>query len=91
MYLVSKSVAPDILHVIPVCNNDTLHRLFQGQDTSIVLGLITHIVLLAHAQYHTMVQQEFHDGGEDGLVSIINYKSVFHMVDLLLSNSSLAN
>ena len=53
MHLVVKLVMPDSLNFTPVGNNAMLDRLFQGQGAPVVLGLVTHLVFLAHAQHHT--------------------------------------
>lgn len=51
-----KSVVPVLLCVIPVGDNVVTNGLLQGQDASVILGLITHIVLLSHAQHHTLAE-----------------------------------
>lgn len=87
MHLIVKGMVPILLCVILVGSNAVPNGLFQGQDVSVVsvvLGLIIHIVLLSHAQHHTLVQKTFNDGGEDGLVSIRSCKSILHMLDPLL-------
>ena len=43
---------PDLLHVIPVGNNSVLNRIFQCENTSLGLGLVTDIgVFLVHANH----------------------------------------
>merc|ERR1740137_430888 len=47
--LVIEGVVPDLLHVIPVGDNSMFNGILEGQDTSLGLGLITHIgILLTH-------------------------------------------
>lgn len=38
---VVEGVVPDLLHVIPVCNNTVVDRVLEGEDTTLRLGLIT--------------------------------------------------
>merc|ERR1711877_33746 len=44
--LIVEGVMPDLLHVIPVGNNSMLNGIFQGEDTSLRLGLISNIGVL---------------------------------------------
>ncbi|KAI5091651.1 hypothetical protein C0J45_18857, partial [Silurus meridionalis] len=51
--LVVEGMMPDLLHIIPVGDNTVLNGVFQGQDTSFALSLITNIaVLLSHTNHH---------------------------------------
>lgn len=44
-----------LLHVIPVGNDAMLYGVFQGQDSSLALSLITHVaVFLTHTNHHTL-------------------------------------
>ncbi|KAL2302985.1 hypothetical protein Nmel_010441, partial [Mimus melanotis] len=44
-----------LLHVVPVCNDAMLYGVFQGQDSSLALSLVTHIaVFLTHTNHHTL-------------------------------------
>ena len=36
-----EGVVPDLLHVIPVCDNPVVDRVLEGEDTTLRLGLIT--------------------------------------------------
>ena len=38
---VVEGVMPDLLHIIPVCNNTVFNWVFQGKDTTFGLGFIT--------------------------------------------------
>jgi hypothetical protein len=47
---------PDLLHVIPVAHNTMLDWVFQREDTSLGLCLITNIgILLSHSYHNTSV------------------------------------
>ena len=53
--LVVEGVMPDLLHVIPVCDNTVLDGVSEGEDTTLGLRLITHIrVLLTHTNHDTV-------------------------------------
>jgi len=45
----------NLLHVIPVGNDAMFYGVFQGQDSSLALSLITYIaVFLTHTNHHTL-------------------------------------
>jgi hypothetical protein len=69
--LVVEGVVPDLLHIIPVGNDSVLNGVLEGQDTTLGLGLITDIRVLAHADHHSLVARATHDGGKDGAGSIV--------------------
>merc|ERR1719312_1918671 len=54
--LIVEGVVPDLLHIIPVSDDSVFNRIFEGEDTSLGLGLITYIrILLSHTNHHTLV------------------------------------
>merc|ERR1719228_1052816 len=64
--LIVESVVPDLLHVIPVSDDPMLHRVLEGEDTSLGLSLISHIgILLSHSNHHSLVARTTNNGGED--------------------------
>jgi len=70
--LVVVGVVPDLLHIVPVGDDTVLDGVFQGEDTSLGLGLVTDVgVLLAHTDHDTLVAGSANDGGEDGSGSIV--------------------
>ena len=65
--LVVEGVVPDLLHVVPVGDDAVLHWVLEGEDSSLGLGLVSHVgVLLSHADHHSLVTGTSHDGGEHG-------------------------
>ena len=44
---VVEGVVPDLLHIFPVEHDPMLNGISQSEDTSIGLGLLPHVVLLA--------------------------------------------
>src|SRR6476469_2731736 len=53
--LVVEGVVPDLLHIVPVCDDAVLDGVLEGEDTTLALGLITYIgVLLTHTNHHTL-------------------------------------
>merc|ERR1712215_250670 len=54
--LIVEGVVPDLLHIIPVCDDSMLNRVLEGKDTSLGLGLISNIgILLSHTDHHSLV------------------------------------
>merc|ERR1719477_536521 len=74
--LIVEGVVPDLLHVIPVGDDSVLHRVLEGEDTSLGLGLISNIgILLSHTNHHSLVARTTNNGGEDSTRSIITGKA----------------
>merc|ERR1712036_129763 len=71
--LVIEGVMPDLLHVIPVCDDSVLNGVLEGEDTSLGLGLVSNIgILLSHTNHHTLVAGTANNGGEDSSGSVIS-------------------
>merc|ERR1712119_99725 len=61
-----EGVMPDLLHVIPVGDDTVFNWVFEGEDTSLGLSLISNIgILLSHTNHHTLVAGTSNNGGED--------------------------
>merc|ERR1712002_766709 len=74
--LIVEGMVPDLLHVVPVSDDAMLDRVFEGEDTTLALGLITDVgVLLTHTDHHTGVPCATNDGGEDASGSVITSKA----------------
>merc|ERR1712124_246252 len=74
--LVVHGVVPDLLHVVPVGDDSVLHRVLEGEDTPLGLGLVTNIgVLLTHTDHHTLVAGAANNGGEDSPGGVISSKA----------------
>ena len=53
-----------------------LNRVFESQDSSLRLGLVSDVrILLAHANHHALMAGAAHDGWEDGARSVIPSKT----------------
>ena len=53
--LVVEGMMPDLLHVVPVCDDALLDGVLQGEDTPLALGLVTDVAfLLSHADHDTL-------------------------------------
>ena len=53
--LVVEGVMPDLLHIVPVCDDTVFDRVLQGEDTTLALGLVTYVaVFLAHADHDSL-------------------------------------
>lgn len=54
--LVVESVMPDLLHIVPVCDDTVLNWVLQCEDTTLGLGLVSDVgVLLSHSDHDTMM------------------------------------
>merc|ERR1712165_630937 len=53
--LIVEGVMPDLLHIIPVGDDTMLNGVFQGENTSLGLSLVTDIgILLTHTDHDTL-------------------------------------
>merc|ERR1712209_11603 len=73
-----EGVMPDLLHVIPVGDDTVFNGVFQGEDTSLGLSLITDIgVLLTHTDHDTLMAGTADNGGEDSPGGVITGETGF--------------
>merc|ERR1711910_199823 len=87
--LVVEGVVPDLLHVVPVGHNAVLDGVFQGEDSSLGLGLVTDIgVLLSHADHDSLVSGSPHNGGEDSSGSVISGETSLAHAGAVVNNES---
>ena len=50
-----EGMMPDLLHIIPVCDDTVFNGVLEGEDTSLALGFISYIaVFLTHTNHHTL-------------------------------------
>jgi len=76
--LVVEGVMPDLLHVVPVGDDAVLDGVLEGEDTTLALGLITHVgVLLTHTHHHTLMPGAADDGGEHGSGGVVAGEASF--------------
>ena len=53
--LVVEGMMPNLLHIVPVCDDAVLDGVLEGEDTSLALGLVAYIgVLLTHTHHDTL-------------------------------------
>merc|ERR1711939_1250581 len=87
--LIVEGVVPDFLHIIPVGNDSVLYRVFESEDTSLGLGLISNIgILLSHTDHHTLVTGTANNGGEDSSGSIISSETSLAHARAIVNNES---
>merc|ERR1711951_303691 len=87
--LVVHGVVPDLLHVIPVGDDSVLHRVLEGQDTPLGLGLVSNIgILLSHTDNHALVTGATNDGGEDSAGSVISSESSLAHAGAIVNDQS---
>ena len=54
-----EGMMPDLLHVIPVCDDAVFNWVLQSEDTSLALGFISYIaVFLTHTNHHTLKERK---------------------------------
>mmetsp|Transcript_813 Transcript_813/g.1942 ORF Transcript_813/g.1942 Transcript_813/m.1942 type:complete len:200 (-) Transcript_813:54-653(-) len=76
--LIVESVMPDLLHIIPVCNNSVLDRIFQSQHTSLRLGFVSDIsIALLHTDHDTRLTGTSDKRWEHRTGSVVSGKSGF--------------
>lgn len=70
--LIVEGMMPNLLHIIPVCDDSVLNWVLQGEDTSLGLSLITYIaVFLTHTDHDTLMSWATDDGWENSSGSVI--------------------
>merc|ERR1712106_1011398 len=83
--LVIESVVPDLLHVVPVGADSVLHRILEGEDTPLGLGLVSYIgVLLSHTNHDSLVPGPSNNGGEDSPWCVISSEASLAHAEYLL-------
>merc|ERR1719476_1308244 len=76
--LIVKSVVPNFLHVVPICDNSMLNGVLERQHSTFALGLVTHVaVLLVHPNHDPRHLRSANDGWEDGTRSVVTGKTCF--------------
>merc|ERR1712201_37630 len=84
-----EGVVPDLLHVIPVCDDSVLNGVLEGKDTSLGLSLVSNIgILLSHTNHHTLVARTSNNGWEDSSGSVISSKSSLAHAGAIVNNKS---
>jgi hypothetical protein len=87
--LIVEGVMPDLLHVIPVGDDAVLDGVFQGEDTTLGLGLVSNIgVLLAHTDHDTLMPGATHNRGEDGAGCVITGETGFAHAGAIVNDQS---
>uniref|UniRef100_A0A2P2MF65 Actin n=1 Tax=Rhizophora mucronata TaxID=61149 RepID=A0A2P2MF65_RHIMU len=81
---------PDLFHVIPVTYNSMLNGVFQSQNTSLGLSLISNIcIFLAHSNHHTSMTRSTNNAGENSSWSIISSKSSLRAIKDITSPNTI--
>merc|ERR1719462_510934 len=87
--LVVEGVVPDLLHVVPGGEYTVLNGVFQGEDTSLGLSLVTDVgVLVAHTDHDGDMARTANDGGEDGAGSVISGESTLDHSGAIVNDQS---
>lgn len=85
--LIVKSVMPNLLHIIPVCDDTVLNGVSEGKNTTLGLGLVTDVgVLLVHADHDTLMSGATDNRGENSTGSIITGKTGLAHTGTVINN-----
>merc|ERR1711943_130571 len=76
--LVVESVAPDLLHVLPVLHDTVLEGVLQDEDTTLLLSLLADVVVLVGTDQSSLLLGVTHDGGEGDLGCILAGAASLH-------------
>merc|ERR1719367_651798 len=80
---------PDLFHVIPVGDDAMFNWIFQGENTSLGLSLISNIgILLSHTNHDTLVARTSNNGWKNSPGSIISSKSSFAHARAIVNDKS---
>merc|ERR1719323_2528807 len=86
--LVVEGVMPDLLHVIPVGHNSVINGILEQEDTSLGLGLISNIDILAlHTCHGDLMLGSSNDRGEHGSWSVISSKPGLHHTGSIITDN----
>merc|ERR1712086_347284 len=69
--LIVESVAPHLLHVVPVLDDTVLERVLEDEDTALLLGLLTDVVVLVGPMEHRLVLGVADARGEGNLGGVL--------------------
>merc|ERR1711894_421544 len=87
--LIVEGVVPDLLHVIPVCDDPMLNWVLEGEDASLGLSLITNIgILLSHTDHDTLMTGASNNGREDSPGGVISSESGFAHSGAIVNDKS---
>merc|ERR1712142_751763 len=87
--LIVEGVMPDLLHVVPGGDNTVLDGVFQGENTSLGLGLVTDVgVLVAHTHHDRHMARTSNDGGEDSTGSVISGETTLDHTRSIVNDQS---
>merc|ERR1712014_171961 len=87
--LIVEGVVPNLLHIIPVCDDSVFNGVLEGEDTSLGLSFISNIgILLSHTDHHTLVTGTSNNGWEDSSGSVISSKSSLAHAGAIVNNKS---
>merc|ERR1712117_65425 len=87
--LIEEGVMPNFLHVIPVSDDSMFNWVFEGQDTSLGLGLISNIgIFLTHTYHHTLVSRATNNAWEDSSWGVITSEASFAHTRSIVNHQS---
>ena len=88
--LIEEGVMPDLLHVVPVGDDTVLNGVLELEDSSLGLGLVSHVdLLLSHAGHYSFVLGSTHNGREDGPGGVISGESGLAHPGSVINNQGL--
>merc|ERR1719359_386062 len=74
--LIVEGMVPDLLHIIPICDDSMLNRVLQGQNATSLLGLISNVIVpLIDSHHAVVILWAANDGGEGPSWSVLTSES----------------
>merc|ERR1712178_289137 len=84
--LVVESVTPHLLHVLPVLHDAVLEGVLQDEDTALLLGLLTDVVVLVGTDEGGLLLWVADHGGEGHLRGVLAGATGFHHTGTIVHN-----
>merc|ERR1719295_2056191 len=81
---------PDLLHIVPRRNDAVLDGVFEREDTTLRLRLVTHVrVLLRHTHHHALLTRAAHDRRENSTRRVVAGESGLHHTGAIVAHERL--
>merc|ERR1719201_162870 len=85
--LVVESVAPHLLHVLPVLHDTVLEGVLEKEDTTLLLGLLTDVVVLVGTDEGSLLLRVTDNAGEGDLGGILTRAAGLHHTGTIVDDN----
>merc|ERR1712086_687232 len=85
--LIVESVAPHLLHVVPVLDDTVLERVLEDEDTALLLGLLTDVVVLVGTDEGGLLLWVADHGGEGHLRGVLTGATGLHHTGTVVNDN----